>query len=131
MHFYEYRFDIITDMNSDGIMGYPDIVGKDAALQNLGEVSNRGVDIELSWNDKIGKGFPLLYSSEPDFLRNRLEYKAEVARKNSWRKETGKRLYENFVYVFDHFVADQEEADRLNKIGLSAVGTINSGRCCL
>ena len=29
-------------MNSDGIMGYPDIVGKDAALQNLGEVSNRG-----------------------------------------------------------------------------------------
>ena len=28
--FYEYRFDIITDMNSDGIMGYPDIVGKDA-----------------------------------------------------------------------------------------------------
>uniref|UniRef100_UPI00319E53EE SusC/RagA family TonB-linked outer membrane protein n=2 Tax=Bacteroides TaxID=816 RepID=UPI00319E53EE len=50
--FYEYRFDIITDMNGDGIMGYPDIVGKDAALQNLGEVSNRGVDIELSWNDK-------------------------------------------------------------------------------
>ena len=43
--FYEYRFDIITDMNSDGIMGYPDIVGKDAALQNLGEVSNRGVDM--------------------------------------------------------------------------------------
>ena len=37
--FYEYRFDIITDMNSDGIMGYPDIVGKDAALQNLGEVT--------------------------------------------------------------------------------------------
>lgn len=44
-------------MNGDGIMGYPDIVGKDAALQNLGEVSNRGVDIELSWNDKIGKDF--------------------------------------------------------------------------
>ena len=41
-------------MNSDGIMGYPDIVGKDAALQNLGEVSNRGVDIlsliHIYWN---------------------------------------------------------------------------------
>ena len=125
--FYEYRFDIITDMNSDGIMGYPDIVGKDAALQNLGEVSNRGVDIELSWNDKIGKDFRYYIRPNLTFSRNRLEYKAEVARKNSWRKETGKRLYENFVYVFDHFVADQEEADRLNKIGYQPWGQLIPG----
>ena len=125
--FYEYRFDIITDMNSDGIMGYPDIVGKDAALQNLGEVSNRGVDIELSWNDKIGKDFRYYIRPNLTFSRNRLEYKAEVARKNSWRKETGNRLYENFVYVFDHFVADQEEADRLNKIGYQPWGQLIPG----
>lgn len=125
--FYEYRFDIITNMNSDGIMGYPDIVGKDAALQNLGEVSNRGVDIELSWNDKIGKDFRYYIRPNLTFSRNRLEYKAEVARKNSWRKETGKRLYENFVYVFDHFVADQEEADRLNKIGYQPWGQLIPG----
>lgn len=125
--FYEYRFDIITDMNSDGIMGYPDIVGKDTALQNLGEVSNRGVDIELSWNDKIGKDFRYYIRPNLTFSRNRLEYKAEVARKNSWRKETGKRLYENFVYVFDHFVADQEEADRLNKIGYQPWGQLIPG----
>ena len=125
--FYEYRFDIITDMNSDGIMGYPDIVGKDAALQNLGEVSNRGVDIELSWNDKIGKNFRYYIRPNLTFSRNRLEYKAEVARKNSSRKETGKRLYENFVYVFDHFVADQEEADRLNKIGYQPWGQLIPG----
>lgn len=125
--FYEYRFDIITDMNSDGIMGYPDIVGKDAALQNLGEVSNRGVDIELSWNDKIGKDFRYYIRPNLTFSRNRLEYKAEVARKNSWRKETGKRLYENFVYVFDHFVVDQEEADRLNKIGYQPWGQLIPG----
>ena len=125
--FYEYRFDIITDMNSDGIMGYPDIVGKDAALQNLGEVSNRGVDIELSWNDKIGKDFRYYIRPNLTFSRNRLEYKAEVARKNSWRKETGKRLYENFVYVFDHVVADQEEADRLNKIGYQPWGQLIPG----
>ena len=125
--FYEYRFDIITDMNSDGIMGYPDIVGKDAALQNLGEVSNRGVDIELSWNDKIGKDFRYYIRPNLTFSRNRLEYKAEVARKNSWCKETGKRLYENFVYVFDHFVADQEEADRLNKIGYQPWGQLIPG----
>lgn len=125
--FYEYRFDIITDMNGDGIMEYPDIVGKDAALQNLGEVSNRGVDVELSWNDKIGKDFRYYIRPNLTFSRNRLEYKAEVARKNSWRKETGKRLYENFVYVFDHFVANQDEADRLNKIGYQPWGQLIPG----
>ena len=125
--FYEYRFDIITDMNGDGITGYPDIVGKDAALQNLGEVSNRGVDVELSWNDKIGKDFRYYIRPNLTFSRNRLEYKAEVARKNSWRKETGKRLYENFVYVFDHFVANQDEADRLNKIGYQPWGQLIPG----
>lgn len=125
--FYEYRFDIITDMNGDGIMGYPDIVGKDAALQNLGEVSNRGVDVELSWNDKIGKDFRYYIRPNLTFSRNRLEYKAELARKNSWRKETGKRLYENFVYVFDHFVANQDEADRLNKIGYQPWGQLIPG----
>ena len=125
--FYEYRFDIITDMNGDGIMGYPDIVGKDVALQNLGEVSNRGVDVELSWNDKIGKDFRYYIRPNLTFSRNRLEYKAEVARKNSWRKETGKRLYENFVYVFDHFVANQDEADRLNKIGYQSWGQLIPG----
>mgnify|MGYP000085847303 FL=1 len=125
--FYEYRFDIITDMNGDGIMGYPDIVGKDAALQNLGEVSNRGVDVELNWNDKIGKDFRYYIRPNLTFSRNRLEYKAEVARKNSWRKETGNRLYENFVYVFDHFVANQDEADRLNKIGYQPWGQLIPG----
>ncbi len=112
--FYEYRFDIITDMNSDGIMGYPDIVGKDAALQNLGEVSNRGVDIELSWNDKIGKDFRYYIRPNLTFSRNRLEYKAEVARKNSWRKETGKRG----AAVFDFPQFEQDKIGRVKKMHL-------------
>lgn len=125
--FHEYRFDIITDMSSDGIIAYPDIVGKDAAFQNLGIVTNRGVDIELSWNDRIGKDFRYYIRPNLTFARNRLKYKAEVARQNHWRKETGKRLYENFVYVFDHFVANQEEADRLNEIGYQPWGTLIPG----
>jgi outer membrane receptor protein involved in Fe transport len=73
--FHEYRFDIITDMSSDGIMAYPDIVGKDAAFQNLGIVTNRGVDIELSWNDRIGKDFRYYIRPNLTFARNRLKDK--------------------------------------------------------
>ncbi len=125
--FYEYRFDIITDMNSDGIMGYPDIVVKDAALQNLGEVSNHGMDIELSWNDKIGKDFRYYIRPNLTFSATVWNIKRKLPARTSWRKETGKRLYENFVYVFDHFVADQEEADRLNKIGYQPWGQLIAG----
>ena len=125
--FHEYRYDIITDMTAEGIMGYPDVVGKDAALQNLGIVTNRGVDIEISWSDRIGRNFSYYIRPNLTFARNRLEYKAEVARKNPWRQETGKRLYENFVYVFDHFVADQDEADRLNAISYQPWGTLIPG----
>lgn len=125
--FHEYRYDIITSMNDNDIMGFPDIVGKDAPLANLGEVSNRGIDLEVSWTDKIGKDFR--YSVRPNltFARNKLEYKAEVERSNEWTKRTGKRLYENFVYVFDHFVADQAEADRLNTINYQNWGTLIPG----
>ena len=31
-----------------------------------------------------------------------------------YRRNTGKRIGEHFVYIADHFVRDQEEADRLN-----------------
>lgn len=125
--FYEDRYDIITNMNDGSIMGYPDVVGKDAALQNLGEVSNRGVDVELSWNDKIGKYFRYYIRPNLTYSHNRLDYKAEVERKNPWRRETGKRLYENFVYVFDHFVTNQQEADRLNEIGFQSWGQLIPG----
>ncbi len=125
--FHEYRYDIITNMGDDGIMGFPSIVGTDAPLANIGEVNNKGVDLEISWTDRIGKDFRYYIKPNLTFARNKLKYKAEVARKNDWRKETGKRLYENFVYVFDHFVADQAEADRLNDINYQPWGTLIPG----
>jgi TonB-linked SusC/RagA family outer membrane protein len=125
--FHEFRYDIITNMSDDGILGYPDIVGKPAALQNLGKVSNRGVDIELEWNDRIGKDFRYYIRPNLTFARNRLEYKAEVERKNPWRRETGHPLYTNFLLEFDHFVADQAEADRLNQSHYQQWGTLIPG----
>ncbi|MBD8387142.1 TonB-dependent receptor [Dysgonomonas sp. BGC7] len=125
--FHEYRYDIITDMSGDGIMGFPTVVGKNAPLANIGEVSNRGIDLEISWNDKIGKDIRYYIKPNLTFARNKLEYKAEVARKNEWRRETGRRLYENYVYVFDHFVADQAEADRLNAINYQPWGKLIPG----
>ena len=121
-YYKEHRWDILLQ---DGTA--PSMLGFAQPFSNLGEVNNWGWELSLKWNDKIGKDFRYYIRPNLTFSRNRLEYKAEVARKNSWRKETGKRLYENFVYVFDHFVANQDEADRLNKIGYQPWGQLIPG----
>lgn len=38
----------------------------------------------------------------------------EVVYADDWRRNTGKRIDEHFVYEVDHFVYDQAEADKLN-----------------
>ncbi len=112
--FNEFRYDIITNVGDDNKLGFPTIVGKGAPYINSGKVRNRGIDFEVTWSDKIGKDFRYFIKPNLTFARNKIVFMNEIPRENSWRTETGSRLYENFVYVFDHFVNNQEEADKLN-----------------
>ena len=95
-------------------MGYPDIVGKDAPFVNSGIVDNQGIDFELGWNSTIGKDFRYYIKPNFTFARNKIKFMNEVDYGNEYRQKTGRRLGEHFVYVVDHFVYDQAEADKLN-----------------
>jgi len=131
--FSEHRYDILTNLSDDGKLGFPDIVGAVAPIINSGIVNNKGVDIEIGWRGKIGKDFR--YSIRPNFTfaRNKIIFQNEVQRDYSWRQETGHRVGEHYVYVFDHFVANQEEADQLNAAndgaGWQPFGTLSPGDC--
>lgn len=124
--FTENRYDMIISLGDDRL-GYPEIVGKDAPQVNAGKIRNHGFEFEIGWMDKIGENFKYYIKPNFTFARNKIKYIAEVERKNSWRQETGKRMYENYVYVFDHFVADQDEADRLNAINFQPWGKLIPG----
>jgi len=131
--FSEKRYDIVTDLSTDGRLGFPDIVGAVAPIINSGIVKNKGVDIEIGWRGKIGKDFR--YSIRPNFTfaRNKIIFQNEVQRDYSWRQETGHRIGEHYVYVFDRFVANQEEADLLNAsndgAGWQPFGMLSPGDC--
>lgn len=126
--FNEDRYDIITNLNDgNNKVGFPSVVGKGAPYVNLGKVRNRGVDFELSWDDKIGKDFRYYIKPNFTFARNKLIYMNEIPRLNNWRQETGKSLGLNYVYVFDHFVADASEATSLNQSGYQTWGTLIPG----
>lgn len=125
-YFYEDRYDILTELTGDRL-GFPDIVGKDAPRINSGEVKNRGFEFEITWSDKIGKDFKYFIRPNFTFAKNRVDFMNEVTYQYAWRQKTGQALDVNMLYVFDHFVADQVEADRLNAAKYQPWGTLIPG----
>lgn len=112
--FKEHRYDIFTNLSGGDKLGFPDIVGKDAPWINSTIVDNHGLDFEVGYSGRIGRDFRFMIRPNFTFARNKIVFMNEIPYENEWRKATGKRLSEHFVYVFDHFVADQTEADKLN-----------------
>lgn len=112
--FKEHRYDIITSLSGGEKLGFPDIAGKDAPFINSGIVDNQGIDFEIGWNGRIGRDFRYYIRPNFTFARNKIKFMNEISYDNEWRQNTGKRVGEHFVYLVDHFVYDQAEADRLN-----------------
>ena len=118
--FKEHRYDILTSLDDDNKLGFPYIVGQTAPIVNSGIVDNRGIEFQLSWDGRIGQHFRYWIRPNFTFARNKVKFCNEISyidnngRDCPWRYQTGRRVGENFCYIFDHFVADQEEADRLN-----------------
>lgn len=125
--FYEHRYDIITDLGGGEKLGFPDVVGKDAPYINSGIVNNKGVDFEVGWNGRIGRNFRYYIKPNFSFARNEIVFMNEIPYDDAYRAKTGQRIDEHLVYVFDHFVRDQTEADALNSSGFQTWGQLIPG----
>lgn len=118
--FAEHRYDILTQPGTNGSRNLSAVVGQSSPQLNLGIVDNKGIDLEIGWTDNIGKTFSYYIKPNFSFARNKIIFMNEVDRiapdgkSVSYASRTGRRIGEQFVYVFDHFVADQAEADKLN-----------------
>jgi TonB-linked SusC/RagA family outer membrane protein len=112
--FNEHRYDIITNLSGGDKLGFPDIVGKDAPFINSGIVDNKGVDFEIGWSGRVGRDFRYYIKPNFTYARNKINFMNEIYYENDYRRNTGKRIDEYFVYVVDHFVRDEAEANSLN-----------------
>ncbi len=118
--FAERRSDILNVPGTNYARNVSAVVGLSAPQINIGIVNNKGVDMELGWSDKIGKDFSYYIKPNVSFARNKIVYLNEIDRiapdgkPVPWAYRTGKRIGEQFLYEFDHFVKDQAEADQLN-----------------
>lgn len=80
-----------------------------AGSYNIGETLNKGFEIEAGWNDKIGK---LRYwvNANYSFARNKILYMDEAKdMKNPHLWKTGRRVGEQFGYVFEGFFNSMDE----------------------
>lgn len=132
--FKEHRYDILTTMPNDyGTRNVSAVVGQNAPQLNLGVVDNKGFDLEVGWSDNIGKSFSYYIRPNVSFARNKIIYINEIERiapngKNvDYARRTGKRIGEQYVYEFSHFVKDQAEADQLNASGYQKWGIVAPG----
>jgi TonB-linked SusC/RagA family outer membrane protein len=111
--FYTHRYDIITDLSAGNRLGFPSIVGATAPLINSGIVDNKGLDFTIKWNGQVGNVFNYSIGPNVSYAHNKVIFENEVPL-SSYRAQTGHALGTHFDYIFDHFVSNQKEADKLN-----------------
>ena len=105
-YFYKYTSDILSSVERAGIMG------RDVGQSNVGAVSNKGVEIFLTYNGNIGKGLKISISPNFTYVKNAVEKLANGAKEeiNNGRI-VGQPLGIIYGYKTDGLFVDQAEID--------------------
>jgi TonB-linked SusC/RagA family outer membrane protein len=114
--FYKKRVDILTTPIST-----PLVTGITLPVQNLGQVENRGFEIEANTAHKIGN-VNFWVRGNFAFARNKILAQDEPTPKYEWMQRTGQSVGQSWGYMTDGFYNSQAEVD--NK----TVQTYFSGR---
>ncbi|MDP4269713.1 MAG: TonB-dependent receptor, partial [Bacteroidota bacterium] len=103
-YFYEKRNDILGTRNT-----VPAMFAATSAVENLGIMKNRGVELELGWDDKIGSVNYRLKGNY-SFARNKVLYTDEAYDYlNPYLAKTGRRNEQPFGYKFIGFFKDAND----------------------
>ena len=103
--FWEHRNNILTTRNT-----VPSLIAISLPAQNIGEVKNKGYEIELRWRDGRAGGLNYYVGGNLSFSRNTIIYMDEVPQNEPYLYRTGGRVNQPFGYVFAGFWT-QDEVD--------------------
>jgi TonB-linked SusC/RagA family outer membrane protein len=79
--------------------------------ENLGIVSNKGLEIELNYNGKIGEDFSFNLKGNYSFAKNKILEIDEVPQRFAYQTRTGRSIGEVPGYVWDGYYSITEAAD--------------------
>lgn len=101
--FYEKRNDILTEY-----LTRPLWLGVTSAAGNLGKTTNKGFEIELHYNNKIGSDFQYNVGVTYSHAKNKITEMDEPALKTDYRKSEGHPIGQYFGLVADGFVTQAD-----------------------
>lgn len=105
-YFYSYRTDILTKKNAS----IPDYTGLVLPDQNIGEVSNRGVEMSLMHRNKVND-FNYYIGGNFTFAQNKIHFFDEAANVPEWQRRTGYSIDSWLVYKTDGIYQTEEEIE--------------------
>ncbi len=82
----EKREGILMDVSLPGFFGIK------AAKANIGKTKSRGIEIELGWNDKIGKDFSYWIKANYALNENRIVFRDDAPLMDEYLKQAGKPI---------------------------------------
>ena len=127
--FKEDRTGILVKPNS-----LPGVIAFTPQNMNLGEVENKGYEVELGWNDHIGE-FTYNLNANVTFARNKIINMDEVPPQYDYQAQTGGSTNRHLLYIFERlyqksdFYIDENGVQRLNPDLPQPDGTVYPGDC--
>ncbi|TKC03997.1 TonB-dependent receptor [Pedobacter frigoris] len=85
-------------------------LGSTSVFANLGEMSNRGMDASIEYNDQIGK-VGLRVFGNVTYSKNKIIFADEPVRKYAYQNQAGFGSNEFFGYIADGYYTDQNDID--------------------
>lgn len=99
--FYETRKDILINRSTIPLL--TGLSKEILPVVNMGEVENKGYEIDLSWNDKIGDNFHYYVNGNMSYSRNKILFMDEVEPNEPYLSRTGQPVGTVFGYVAEGF----------------------------
>ncbi|WP_341835820.1 TonB-dependent receptor [Chitinophaga pollutisoli] len=87
------------------------IIGIGLPPSNLAQVSNRGFELNLNYNNKIGQ-FSYRINANTSVAKNRIDFMDEGVPPYPWLRQTGGQTNRELGYVTEGFYYDQADVDR-------------------
>ena len=112
-YFIEHRKDILTKPDY-----LPNILGMVLPPVNVGEVENKGYELQVKWSDNLDEKFRYWANFNLSYARNKIVYKNEVKQNEPYMYETGRRINSRAMYKFWGFYDETADARYQEEFGL-------------
>lgn len=104
--FMEHRKDILISRQTVPL--YTALSKSLLPVVNMGEVDNKGYELELSWNDAIGNDFRYNINANMSYSRNKIIFQDEVEPNEPYLWRTGREVGAIFGYVCEGFYSNSD-----------------------